>query len=71
VKGLPSGIAKGLIGLIAKPTTGMLDVATNIAEGVKNTFGKASKSLQYKRTRAPRAIYGSFNVIKSYNEYDA
>jgi len=30
---------------VAKPATGVLDVATNIAEGMKNTFGKAKKSL--------------------------
>jgi len=56
---------------VAKPLSGALDVASNTAEGIKNTAGFMDNSRTHIRFRDPRAIYAPNSSIKPYNEFDA
>ena len=69
--GAISGTVKGLAGLVVKPVTGVLDVASHTAEGIKNTATRFDKDDEQERVRPPRVLYGSNRILKSYNDHDA
>lgn len=67
--GFIKGVGKGLIGLPAKTAIGVLDLASNVSEGIKNstTFMDGG---QIERVRLPRFI-SSDKLIKPYNLRDS
>ena len=72
VEGFFKGTFKGLSGLILKPATGIIDMATKTAEGIKNTanyFDDNKKII--KKARLPRVFYGREKYLKHYNNKDA
>lgn len=69
-KGAMAGGARGISGIIVKPIAGVLDAASMTAEGIKNTVSGQTTNEKH-RTRQPRAFYGPYGVLKSYNERDA
>ena len=69
VSGFFKGIGKGLLGLVVKPTNGILDTISKTAEGVKNTV--KSEDIVQVRTRRIRPFYGIDQYIKEYKLDDA
>lgn len=65
VPGFFKGLGKGLVGLPTKTAIGMLDLASNVSEGIRNTTTVLDASLA-SRVRLPR--YVAFDkIIRPYN----
>ena len=71
MKGLLTGGAKGISGLIIKPMAGILDAASKAAEGIRNTVDVFQIISGSKRSRVPRPFYGEKSLVRPYNEYDS
>ncbi|KAJ1515110.1 hypothetical protein HMI56_006567 [Coelomomyces lativittatus] len=56
VGGFFKGVGKGIVGLAAKPMVGLLDMASNISEGIKNTTTVFDDETEIDRMRLPRFI---------------
>lgn len=69
--GLLKGSLKGVGGLIVKPITGLLDVASHTSQGIVNTADLFDQRKKAKRIRQPRVTYSESGVIKPFNEEDA
>lgn len=69
--GLLKGGLKGVGGLIVKPITGLLDVASHTSQGIVNTADLLDHRKKAKRIRQPRVTYGESGVIRPFNEEDA
>ncbi|KAL2709555.1 Vacuolar protein sorting-associated protein [Kluyveromyces marxianus] len=67
--GFIKGVGKGLIGLPAKTAIGVLDLASNVSEGIRNSTTLMDGG-QIERVRLPRYV-GSDNLIKPYNLRDS
>ncbi|SCW01107.1 LAFE_0D05226g1_1 [Lachancea fermentati] len=65
VPGLLKGLTKGLVGLPTKTVIGMLDLASNVSEGIRNTTTVMDASLT-SRVRLPRYV-GYDQIIKPFN----
>ncbi|CAR23295.1 membrane morphogenesis protein VPS13 [Lachancea thermotolerans CBS 6340] len=65
VPGFLKGLGKGLVGLPTKTAIGMLDLASNVSEGIRNTTTVMDGSLTT-QVRLPRYI-GYDKIIKPYN----
>lgn len=63
--GFFKGIGKGLIGLPTKTAIGVLDFASNLSEGVKNTTNQAGVT-PIKRLRPPRFVPAD-GIVRPYN----
>jgi len=69
--GFVKGLGKGIVGVAAKPTAGVLDLVSKTAEGVRNST-KAEKRIN--RQRMPRyfpadGTLSVFSPAKSYGQY--
>ena len=64
ILGFGKGLLKGLGGAITKPVSGVFDLISNTAEGIKNNVKESSVE---GLVRYPRPFYGKFKVIKEYN----
>ncbi|KAI8057703.1 hypothetical protein BDF22DRAFT_772292 [Syncephalis plumigaleata] len=64
VGGFFRGIGKGLVGVVAKPMVGVVDLATNVSEGIRNTTTVFDDTVELERTRLPRQFI-------NYNEREA
>ena len=62
--GFGKGLLKGLGGAITKPVSGVFDLISNTAEGIKNNVKESSVEGM---VRYPRPFYGKFKVFKEYN----
>jgi len=69
--GLLKGSLKGVGGLVVKPITGLLDVASHTSQGIVNTADLFDQRKKAKRIRQPRVTYSESGVIKPFNEEDA
>ena len=67
--GFFKGMGKGIVGLATKPVVGMLDLATNVSEGIRNTTTVFEED-GIDRTRLPRYIGGD-GIVRPYSDVDA
>lgn len=70
VQGFFSGLGKGLVGTVAKPAVGFLDLATGAASAVRNTSRRNSHT-QPERCRLQRVCFGPGGLIPPYNNEQA
>ncbi|KAI8911617.1 hypothetical protein EDD86DRAFT_202866 [Gorgonomyces haynaldii] len=68
VEGFFKGLGKGLVGVVTKPMIGLVDMATNMSDGIKNTTTVFDNTIQ--RQRLPRYVGGD-GILKSYNAREA
>ncbi|KAI8811809.1 hypothetical protein BJ742DRAFT_753443 [Cladochytrium replicatum] len=68
VGGFFKGLGKGVIGVATKPVLGVFDLATNVAEGIRNTTTVFDTEID--RQRYPRHI-GSDGILKAYDQRQA
>ena len=69
--GLFKGIGKGLVGLVVKPVTGILDLASHTTEGIKNTVTYFDDRANEEKKRKPRAFYARERYFKKYIKFEA
>jgi vacuolar protein sorting-associated protein 13A/C len=69
VGGFFKGIGKGLVGAVAKPVVGVFDLASNVAEGIRNTT-TVFDGIDIDRVRLTRYI-GPDGVLKPYSQREA
>ncbi|KAL2157330.1 hypothetical protein VTH06DRAFT_6268 [Thermothelomyces fergusii] len=67
--GFIKGIGKGVVGLATKPAIGVLDFASNVSEGVRNTTTVFDGS-ELERVRLPRHIPAD-GVVRPYSQREA
>ncbi|KAK5662658.1 hypothetical protein OQA88_8574 [Cercophora sp. LCS_1] len=67
--GFFKGIGKGVVGLATKPAIGVLDFASNVSEGVRNTTTVFDGS-ELDRVRLPRYIAGD-GIVRPYSQREA
>jgi len=65
VEGFFKGVGRGLVGVVAKPTVGAIDLVTRTTEGIKNTTTLLDEKKE--RKRYPRTFGNDFRII----QYDA
>ncbi|MES1922408.1 Vacuolar protein sorting-associated protein 13, partial [Bonamia ostreae] len=68
-KGIFKGAAKGAIGFVAKPLSGMADAISTFSTSISDTLPAIEQRLR--PTRFPRMFYGEEKSIKSYNADEA
>lgn len=64
-------MVKGLVGLVAKPTAGVLDFASQTSTGIKNTVRTFDDKANEQKQRYPRVFYGKECFFRSYIEHDS
>ncbi|KAH7312762.1 hypothetical protein B0I35DRAFT_481183 [Stachybotrys elegans] len=67
--GFFKGVGKGVLGLATKPAVGVLDLASNVSEGIRNTTTVFDGS-ELDRSRYPRFI-PSDGIVRPYNAREA
>ena len=67
VGGFFKGLGKGLVGVVTRPTSGVIDFASSSFEGIKRI---ADMSVDVHRLRNPR-IFSSDKIIRPYNRREA
>ena len=67
--GFFKGVGKGVLGLATKPAVGVLDMASNFSEGIRNTTTVFDGS-ELDRTRFPRFIPND-GIVRPYNPREA
>ncbi|KAK3937378.1 putative vacuolar protein sorting-associated protein [Diplogelasinospora grovesii] len=67
--GFLKGVGKGVIGLATKPAIGVLDFASNVSEGLRNTTTVFDGS-ELDRVRLPRYIPAD-GIVRPYNQREA
>ena len=68
IVGFGKGLLKGIGGVFTKPISGVFDLISKSAEGIKNNVKESSND---GLIRYPRGFYGKFKVIKDYKVLDA
>ncbi|KAI8929325.1 hypothetical protein BC831DRAFT_410850 [Entophlyctis helioformis] len=68
VGGFFMGLGKGIVGAVTKPMIGVVDLATSVSEGIKNTTTVFDSDLD--RQRLPRFI-GKDKILKPYDQREA
>ena len=67
--GFFKGVGKGVLGLATKPAVGVLDMASNISEGIRNTTTVFDGS-ELDRTRYPRFVPND-GIVRPFNPREA
>ncbi|KAL5628611.1 hypothetical protein BROUX41_003359 [Berkeleyomyces rouxiae] len=67
--GFLKGVGKGVIGFATKPAIGVLDLASNVSEGIRNTTTVFDGS-ELEQVRKPRFI-PSDGIVRPFNEREA
>lgn len=67
--GFFKGVGKGVLGLATKPAVGVLDMASNLSEGIRNTT-TVFDGAELDRTRYPRFV-PSDGIVRPYNPREA
>ena len=67
--GFAKGVGKGVLGFVTKPAIGALDLASNVAEGVRNTT-TVFDAEGLDRVRLPRFI-GMDGIVRPYSQREA
>ena len=70
LQGLVTGFGKGVIGTVAKPLAGVLDLAYGAASAVRHTSRTASHHKQ-QCIRKPRCCFGPLGLLPVYSEHHA
>ena len=65
------GIGKGIIGTVAKPTAGVLDLASGTAAAFRGNVAKSSHVYQPKPVRMRRNCFGPGGIIPRYSRTHA
>eukprot|EP00002_Diphylleia_rotans_P020696 TRINITY_DN4017_c0_g1_i5.p1 TRINITY_DN4017_c0_g1~~TRINITY_DN4017_c0_g1_i5.p1 ORF type:complete len:3294 (-),score=474.19 TRINITY_DN4017_c0_g1_i5:153-10034(-) len=68
LKSLAKGVGIGVIGVVTKPTAGVLEFASKLSEGIKNS---TSVIFVPDRVRLPRPTPFDESAFGNYNSYDA
>ncbi|KAI8995070.1 hypothetical protein BC832DRAFT_588068 [Gaertneriomyces semiglobifer] len=68
VGGFFKGLGKGIVGVVTKPVIGVIDLATNVGEGIRNTTTVFDAELD--RQRLPRHI-GKDKILTPYSSREA
>ena len=67
MSGLFTGFGKGLVGMVTKPTVGILDLATGAASAVRDSSRSSSKEIP-RRIRPPRLVVGPGGILPRFSE---
>ncbi|OAA63095.1 vacuolar protein sorting-associated protein vps13 [Cordyceps fumosorosea ARSEF 2679] len=67
--GFLKGVGKGVLGLATKPAVGVLDMASNLSEGIRNTT-TVFDGTELDRTRFPRFISND-GIVRPFNAREA
>ncbi|KAF4595031.1 vacuolar protein sorting-associated protein vps13 [Ophiocordyceps camponoti-floridani] len=67
--GFFKGVGKGVLGLATKPAVGVLDMASNVSEGIRNTTTVFDGS-ELERTRLPRFMAND-GIVRPYGAREA
>ncbi|KAK9674952.1 Vacuolar protein sorting-associated protein 13 [Basidiobolus ranarum] len=67
--GFVKGIGKGLVGVVVKPMVGLVDMANNVTEGIRNTTTMFEMN-DFDRVRLPRYI-GIDGILRPYSGKEA
>lgn len=67
--GFFKGVGKGVLGLATKPAVGVLDMASNLSEGIRNTT-TVFDGTELDRTRFPRFVSND-GVVRPFNAREA
>ena len=70
MQGFFSGLGKGIVGTVTKPTIGFLDFASGAASAVRDT-SKGSTYSTLLRTRPPRICVGPGGLLPRYSHQQA
>lgn len=65
LQGFVTGIIKGAVGTVAKPVSGVLDLASGAANAVRDTSRSSSKS-DPPVVRPPRCCHGPGGLLPTY-----
>ena len=68
VKGFFKGLAKGTVGVVVKPVSGILDAASSVARGASTSVMRMKSK---NRVRLPRVFYGHDQRMLEYSIQDA
>jgi len=66
IQGFVKGIGQGFTGLALKPLTGVIDVVSKTAEGIRNTSAYFDDKPNEKRERSIRAFYNTGRHFKNF-----
>lgn len=69
--GFLKGLAKGIVGVVVKPITGVLDFASHTTEGLKNTVTYFDDKANEQKIRTPRPFYGQEKFFKKFDAVEA
>ncbi|KAH6603756.1 vacuolar sorting-associated 13 [Trichoderma cornu-damae] len=67
--GFFKGVGKGVLGLATKPAVGILDMASNVSEGIRNTT-TVFDGAELERTRYPRFVPND-GIVRPYSPREA
>lgn len=70
VVGFFKGVGKGLVGAVTKPVVGLVDLATNVTEGIKNTTTVFDEAGELDRIRVPRFV-DEDGILRAYSQREA
>lgn len=70
MQGLITGLCKGLVGTVAMPTVGILDLISEAASAVRDT-SKPPSHVHPNRCRAPRLCTGPGGLLPCYSTSQA
>jgi hypothetical protein len=65
-KGFAKGVAQGLIGVVVRPVAGVLDFASDVTAGIRNTTTFFDKDKGAMRVRLPR-LFTSYGALEPYD----
>ncbi|XP_028393538.1 vacuolar protein sorting-associated protein 13D-like [Dendronephthya gigantea] len=68
VPGFLQGIGKGILGTFAKPTAGVLDLASGVSAAVRGSATRSSRLYQPKRVRSIRNCFGPGGAIPRFSK---
>ncbi|CAB3983690.1 Hypothetical predicted protein, partial [Paramuricea clavata] len=68
VPGFIQGIGKGILGTFAKPTAGVLDLASGLSAAVRGSATRSSRLYQPKRVRSIRNCFGPGGAIPRFSK---
>ena len=70
-QGFITGIGKGIVGTVAKPTAGVLDFASGAAAAVRGQATRSSRYFPPKQTRPRRNCFGPSGAIPKFTSTHA
>ena len=68
MQGFIQGLGKGILGTFAKPTAGVLDLASGLSAAVRGSATRSSRLYQPKRVRSIRNCFGPGGAIPRFSK---